>query len=184
MGVRANALFEHHVTDFRDHAAVLSALVPALPAALAVAEYWHVIHDSDRTDEPLTWWVQDLQNPDAGEYLRYCGPGGLSIGFDQRVAYIRASCRWSGFSTIASLQQLHVAAFKSIARALGGTRMVIIPDNDIVMDAIYAGENLDGCIGILRNALSSPPADTVILSGSVEGWKTWPWFVESLSQEH
>src|SRR5438105_375975 len=129
MGIRANALTDHRVPDYRNQTAVVSLLTPSLPATRAVVEYWRVAQP-DYIDSAEAWSARFIHNPPEDDYLRYDGPGGFSVSFGERVARVSGPCRWSGFCTMATLQQPHARAFRAISRALAGTRMALIPDYD------------------------------------------------------
>lgn len=43
MGTRINVLFDHDLPDYRDGEAVVARLTTALPAVLAVREYWRAV---------------------------------------------------------------------------------------------------------------------------------------------
>src|SRR5690348_8379789 len=143
MGIRANALTDHRVLNFRNQEAVLSLLTPTLPAVASVVDYWRATQ-ADYTETVNAWSALLIQNPVEGEFLRYHGPAAFSVGFGIGVAKISGPCRWSGFCTIPLLQLVHAAAFREISRAIGGERMVLIPDYDPVYDAaLYDGSSLD-----------------------------------------
>jgi len=183
MGDRANAMTDHRVEDYRDAAAVVAQLSSTIPAARCVRDYWRSV-DPKSVETHEAWSVYRIVSPTEGEYLRYDGPGGLCVHFGSRVAIIGADCRWSGFVTMPGLQRVHVAAFQSIARALGGTRMVLIPDYDRVEEmARYDGSSLDECIARLHQCWGTPHPKTEIVTDDVEVYyrrQCPPWYVESL----
>lgn len=183
MGIRANALTDHRVPDYRNQVAVVSLLAPTLPAARAVADYWRAAQP-DYTDAVDVWNAYFLQSPTEGDYLRYDGPAGFSVRFGERVARVSGPCRWSGFCTMAALQPPHVAAFRAISRTLGGERMVLIGDYDPVEEiALYDSGSLDQCITLLEQRWGEPQPTTSIVTDDVEVYyrrKHPPWFVERL----
>ncbi len=183
MGIRANALTDHHVPDYRDQAAVVSLLAVTLPAARAVADYWRAAQP-DYADAVDAWSAYFLQSPTEGDYLRYDGPAGFSVSFGQRVARVSGPCRWSGFCTMAALQPPHAAAFRVISRALGGGRIALIPDYDPVKElALYDGSSLDECITLLEQRWGAPEPTTTIVTDDVEVYyrREHPaWFIERL----
>ncbi len=176
---------DYSVPDYHDQTAVVSLLAPTLPATRAVADYWRAA-DSDYTACD-TWTAELAHNPPEDDLLRYHGPGGFSVAFGKHVTRVHAACRWSGFATIAPLQQVHAAAFRSIARALGGSRIILIPDYDPVEEiALYDGVSLDECIALLQQRWGAPHPTTEIVTEDVEAYyrrKTPVWFVESLNRD-
>jgi hypothetical protein len=183
MGIRANALTDHKVPDFRNLPAVLSLLAPTMPAAIELRDYWRSV-DSNYVDSNETWNVSFSRNPPEQDYLRYNGFGGLSVSFGEHVAQIHADCRWSGFVTMPPLQKVHAAAFLSIALALGGDHIVMTPDFDPVVEiALYNGGSLEDCINLLRQCWGAPHPITEVVTEDVEAYyrRKFPaWFVESL----
>ena len=187
MSIRADALVDYQLPDYRDQPAVISRLVPSLPDACAVVEYWRVA-DPDYSEDTATDWTGRLvQNPPEDDFLRYHGPGGFSIAFGERVARVSGTCRWSGFATTRQLQQVHATAFRSIARALGGTRMVLIPEYDPVNDiALYDAGSLDRCIEFLQQLWGAPHPTTDIVTDDIEVYyrRQFPvWYVEVLNHD-
>lgn len=184
MSVRANALVDYRVPDFRDQPAVVSLLAPSLPAARAVGDYWRAV-DPAYSDTAEGWTAQLGHNPPEDDRLRYHGPGGFSIVFGKRVARVSGICRWSGFAMMHQLQQVHAAGFRSIAGALGGTQMVLIPEYDPVDDiAIYDVGSLDKCIELLQERWGAPHPTTDVVTDDVEVYyrRTVPvWYVERLN---
>jgi len=183
MGIRANALTDHRVLDYRNQAVVVSLLTRTLPAARAVADYWRAAQ-SDYKDTVDAWNALLVHNPPEDDFLRYNGPGGFSVTFGERVAKVSGPCRWSGFCTMASLQPLHATAFRAISRALGGSRVVLIPDYDPVEGvALYDGGSLDDCIALLEQSWGAQQSTTAIVTNDVEVYyrRQHPaWFVERL----
>jgi len=186
MSVRANALVDYRVPDFRDQLAVVSLLAPSLPATRAVVEYWRAA-SPDYSDAAEAWTAQLVHNPPEDDYLRYHGPGGFSIAFGGCVARVSGICRWSGFATMRQLQQVHAAGFRSIARALGGTQMVLIPEYDPVDDiALYDVGSLDKCIEFLQQRWGAPHPTTDVVTDDVEVYyrrKVPVWYVEKLNHD-
>lgn len=187
MSIRADALIDYRVPDYRDQPAVVSLLSPSLPDARAVDEYWRGA-DPDYSGNPTeSWTARLMHNPSEGDFLRYHGPGGFSIAFGERVARVSGACRWSGFATMRQLQQVHKTAFRSIARALGGTRMVLIPEYDPVNDiALYDTGSLDECIELLRRHWGAPHPVTEMVTEDVEAYYRgqFPvWYVETLNYD-
>jgi hypothetical protein len=156
MSILTYGLAEHGVRDYHDYVAVLDRLAPTVPDLLRVRDYWRSVSPQFMDSHP-DWTVIHHKNP-PDEYLAYRGPGGFSVQFGQRVAVIGAACRYSGFVTIGPLQAIHLPAFRSIARALGGARLVLMPEeNGPIEDAaMLDGASLDECITLLRRNWSEP----------------------------
>ncbi len=186
MGIRANALTDYRMPDYRNQAAVIALLMPALPAARAVADYWRSAQP-DYIDTAHAWSARLVHNPPEDDFLRYDGPAGFSVAFGERVARISGCCRWSGFCTIAALQSPHAVAFRAIACALGGERMVLIPDYDPVEEiALYGGSSLSECMALLEQHWGVPQPVTAIITDDVEVYyrrKVPVWYTETLSHD-
>ena len=65
MGIRANALTDHRVPDYRAQAAVVSLLTPTVSAARAVADYWRAAQ-TDYADAVDAWSAYRCGNSAAG----------------------------------------------------------------------------------------------------------------------
>src|SRR5262245_59126237 len=127
MSILANGLTDHRIPDFRNHAAVIAQLSQTAADLVKVREYWRSVN-ADSIESYPTWSVEHFGEGET-EYLAYYGPGGFSVYFGAHVAVIGAGCRYSGFATIPALQAAHIPGFRAIARALGGTRLVLVPEN-------------------------------------------------------
>ena len=126
-----------------------------------LAAYWRTV-GSDKVDVShwTPWEVLD-------ECDRYIGPGSLSLDVTLRVIRIHAGGRWRGFLSVAPLRIAHLAAFRSIATALGSGLMAITHDNtDVVHETFWAGATLDECCAALEATLgpSQPTVDAIDLS--------------------
>jgi hypothetical protein len=186
MGVRAEALTDHRVPDYRDDHAVISLLVPTLPACLAVEQFWRATENGYSGDTSRSWRAFRRNNPTVGEFLAYYGPAGFSIVFGEKVACIGGPCRWSGFCTMASLQSIHAEAFRVIAHAIGGTTMVLHADDEdpVHEAALYDGSSVAECIAPLANRLGPAQPSIAIVSEDVQVYyklKQRPWFLEELA---
>ncbi|HSU55638.1 MAG TPA: hypothetical protein VLT36_16400 [Candidatus Dormibacteraeota bacterium] len=187
MSIRAYALVDYRLPDYGDQPAVVSRLAPSLPNARAVGEYWRLADPDYPVDTAEGWTARLVHNPPEDDFLRYHGPGGFSIAFGERVARVSGICRWSGFVTIRRLQQVHATAFRSIARALGGTRIVLIPEYDPVNDiGLYGNGSLGECIDLLQQRWGAPHPTTDIVTDDVEVYyrrQSPVWYVETLSHD-
>jgi hypothetical protein len=140
-------------------------LTSVLPAVEAVESYWHGVEPENSTPEPELWKPAQHYGPDQ---LDYIGPGGFLISFGQRVVCISASARWSGFLTIEPLRNVHLAAFRSISRSVGGTRLLLLPDAmDERYHAISEALSQEQCVARLREKYGPPqPSVTAIPPGA------------------
>jgi hypothetical protein len=183
MSILADGLTDHHVADFRDSAAVISLLSPTVPELLRVRDYWRSVDPQSKEVHPAWSVVHHGEGPD--EHLAYYGPGGFSVHFGPRVAVVGAGCRYIGFATIPALQAAHLPAFRAVARALGGTRLLIIPeDNGPISDAaLYSGASLDECAELIRKAWCDPQLPTEVVTEDLDVYyrrKVPIWYVEVL----
>lgn len=70
MGTRINVLLDHKLADWRNRESVLARLATALPAALAVQEYW-LSADPRVSHDKLTEWRADPVSPGEPSLRRY-----------------------------------------------------------------------------------------------------------------
>src|SRR5215469_13558966 len=134
MGTRINVIFEHQVRDYQDHTATIKLLASTIPATLAVANYWRTLADDPKSkDNCQDSWTVFSPNSSEG-YLRYDGPGALYLRFGPKVAEIFTGARWRSFLSIEPLRQVHLTAFRNIARHLGGSRLIFFPTSGIADD--------------------------------------------------
>jgi hypothetical protein len=186
MGTRTNALVDHRVADPLRTETVVELLSPTVTDCRAVRDYWSSI-EPGYGDTNESWTSRFHHNPPEEDFVWYEGPGGLRVRFGSRAAVVSALCRWRGFLSIEELQRVHANAFRSIARALGGTQVVLIPDDDEVEPmAKYDGAQLGDCVGVLRQRCGPPKRRTVLAEddsslASPACWKVW--HVESLYNE-
>jgi hypothetical protein len=126
----------------------------ALPAALAVRDYWQSTGsggcEPERWEaEPVTLRLPDLR--------RYRGPGDLYVTVTRAAARIHTGGRWRGFLDIEPLRGVHLAAFRAIARALGSATMAICADSrDDVYDEFAANGSPQQCVARMRSAMGPP----------------------------
>jgi hypothetical protein len=185
MSTLAQGLTDYRLPDYRDHAAVLSRLATTVSDLAPVHEYWRSVDPESKEHRPA--WTVDHRLHPADDYLAYHGPGGFSVRFGPRVAIIAAGCRYSGFATIRPLQNVHLAAFKSVARALGGTRLVLMPEeNGPIYDAaMYGDVSLDECVTLILTTWGAPHPAAEILTEDLEAYyrRKFPvWYVETLER--
>jgi len=154
MSTRTHAIIDHRVDNYQDTKAAVMLLAQTVPAAAAVEEYWRSVSPERSGTEPGLWRASDLHSEDHVDYL---GPGDLLIAFGQKVVRISASVRWSGFLTIEPLRRVHLSAFRSIAKCIRGTRLLLLPDvSDVGYDAVRNGMSLEECIARLQAEYGSP----------------------------
>ena len=184
MSILANGLTEHQVLpDVRDHAAVIACLSATVPDLVRARDYWRTVDPESPEQYPAWSVVHHGKGP--YEYLAYYGPGGFGIHFGAQVAVVEAGCRFSGFATIPALQAAHLPGFRSVARAIGGKRLVLIPqENGPIQDAYrYDGASLDACIELIRKTWGDPHSPTEVTTEDVEVYyrrKTPIWYLENL----
>ncbi len=182
MSTRTHVIVDHRLEDYRDPKAAVTLLGQALPAVLAVASYWHSVEPENRALEPGPW--RPAQDHSADQ-LDYVGPGGFLVGFGRQVVLISASARWSGFLTIEPLRNVHLAAVRSIARCVGGTRLVLLPDAmDEGYDAITEALSQEECAARLRTKYGPPQPSVMAIppnafTAAIPG-SHLVWFSEAL----
>lgn len=155
MGTRTSVFITSDVPLVGDAEAVLKRLRQTETECRKLAAYWRTV-GSDNVD--VTQWApwETLDDCD-----RYTGPGSLSLEVTPRAARIHAGGRWRGFLSIPPLRIAHLAAFRSIAAALGAEMMAITHDStDVVHETFWGGATLDDCCATLEAALG-PPQPTV-----------------------
>lgn len=159
MGTRIHVFLSHDLPAFDDPAATLARLDAALPAALAVRDYWDSVDPA--TFEIDRWAFDEPAVLRPTDERRYDGPGGLWVTVMPRAARIHTAARWRGFLTIEPLRRVHLAAFRAIARALHSPRMAICHDSlDDVTASFRAGGTQEDCVGELQ-ALLGPPQPSI-----------------------
>jgi hypothetical protein len=154
MGTRVHVFLSTHRSLLRNTDEVLTRLTRSEPECLNVARYWRsVASDGDAVSK---WAIWD----DLGDHVNYRGPGSLGLVVTERAARIYASARWRGFLSIPPLRSVHLAAFRSIAAALGSDSMAITHDSlDSVEESFDSGATLDACAVVLRQTLGPPQPD-------------------------
>jgi hypothetical protein len=109
----------------------------------------------------------------------------MFLQFSQVAAIIRTGGRWCGFLVIEPLRRVHMEAFKSIARALGATKLALFADNDEVYEGFSAGRTHDECVEIMRKIWGPPQPSLEEIDRKImaEAEHAVPqvWFSESLA---
>jgi hypothetical protein len=182
MGIRVDAFTNCSLPDSRPHSMMFDLLRPTLPSALAVQSYWNSV-DSTSEHHQEEWCVGGYHPDPELDHLHYKGPGSLWVYFGPRVARINASCRWSGFTTIDPLQKVHAVAFRSIAKALRGTHLIIVPENDLINDLVtYDQKTLEQAMDWLYENWGPPrPVTTTMSDREFYATRKPIWFSESLT---
>jgi hypothetical protein len=150
-----HVIIDHRIKDYRDAEATVARLGETVPAARAIGEYWPGVGSKSSATEPEKWRPARHHTVDLGSYL---GPGGLLLSFGEHVVVVCASASWTGFLTIEPLRSIHLAAFRSIAKCVGGTRLVLLPDeSNICYEALRKeGLSQEQCIARLREDYGPP----------------------------
>ncbi len=102
------------------------------------------------------------------------------------AANIHTTGRWRGFLSIDPLRQVHLQAFRSIARALGATSLAYFADNDHVDDLFWDGKPQEECIALLERMLGPPQPslesiDPAVVKATARGVPS-VWFLEKLQK--
>jgi hypothetical protein len=159
VGTRANILIDHKVPDDLDRPAVIARLAPTLSAIIAVRDYWNSTQPEYPGDLSECWTASPQAPPPHEKWVMYDSPGGFLIKFGSKIANVRASARWRGFLSIEAICRVHLPAFRSIALALGASRIAYLPDDDLLtLDALTDGASLDECIAEMKRRWGPPQA--------------------------
>jgi len=181
MGTRIHVYVSHDLPRFDDAAVTLARLASALPAALAVRDYWRSIDpETHQTDEHWEAWPVMAMMP---AVRRYRGPGSLDLTVTSAAARISTGGRWRGFLSIEPLRRVHVAAFRLIAHALGSRNLALCADSrDDVTDVFLAEGSLGDCIAAMRSAMGPPQSSVEWITQEVvaqtEHGVPSVWFLE------
>jgi len=179
MGTRIHAYLSHDLPRFDDTAAAVARLDGARREALAVRDYWRSV---DPGDKGIDRW-ESVELPDE---RYYAGPDSLLLLVRPSAALISTGGRWRGFLSIEPLRRVHLAAFRSIARAIGSPKLVLCGDqyDDAAIDAFYEKGSQDDCIAALHSDLGppQPSIDSIAPSLVAEAEHCPPavWFVDVL----
>jgi len=182
MGTRINVLLDHDLTDYLDREAVLARLAAALPATLAVRDYWQSVDPHSPPDNLAAWWAAPV-SPRSPDLNRYEAPGSLFLSFTNQAARIHTGGRWRGFLSIEPLRLIYLAAFRQIACVLGSGFLALYADSCEVDDLFWSGSSQGQCIELMQRMWGSPQKSVE----TIEPWivaaaeRTVPlvWFLES-----
>jgi|GEM_PF-7041064 len=150
MGTRINVLMDHNIADYKDQSAVLAPLTSALPATLAVRDYWDV-NDPSPKRVVQTEWTADLVTPYGPNFRSFTAPGSLFFDIGPAAAKIRMGGRWRGFVSIPPLYQVHLQAFRAVAHASGASYFACFPDCEDAWEAFVEGGTDREIIPILEH---------------------------------
>jgi hypothetical protein len=151
MGTYVSVFLTHDLLSFQDTAEALTRLRQTEASCNEVREYWRNAQQYDR--DATEWSVSEALDGD----VTYGGPGSLWLDITPRAARIHTGGRWRGFLSIPPLHRVHLAAFRSIAAALGSESMAISHDsNDNVQEIFWAGGTQSDCIAALQAEFGPP----------------------------
>jgi hypothetical protein len=167
MGTRIHVFLNHDLPRFDDTAETLARLSEALPAALAVRAYWDSA-DPDGQERYENWEPEPI-NRRRKPCARYDGPGSLFLAVTPAAARIFTGGRWRGFLSIAPLREVHLTAFRAIARALHSPKLALCHDSlDAVEDVFYDGGTQEECIAKLRSEIGDPQPSVEWIAPKIE----------------
>lgn len=152
MGTRINVIFDHDLADWLDRPLVVQRLNRALPEACMVDDYWHQVDPHYIRDE-RQWLIDPVDQTHCQDYT---GPGAIFVSINPTSVHIHTGGRWRGFLSIGPLRHVHLAAFRSIVRGLGGTEMIVFSDNDDVISEFCEGRDYSACLEQLARMEGSP----------------------------
>jgi hypothetical protein len=179
MGIRINTVTDHQIKDWNDSAAVIATVAPALIALKVVEDYWR---KNDASGISTDTWV----NKPTG-FSFACtnleGPGAIYLKITPQVAWIHTGGRWSGFMTIPELRQVHLAAFRSIAKCLGATFAAYFADCDDVYDLFHEQKPPRTIEEILKNHYGEPRSDIDEIDIRTAQKRPPVWYLEHLSEK-
>lgn len=156
MGTRINVIFDHDLADWQDRSLVVQRLNLAISEVCQVEKYWSRVDPHHIPGEPQ--WLID--SPISPHHLDYTGPGAIFVSINPTSVRIHTGARWRGFLSIEPLHRVHLAAFRRIVRALGGTEMIVFSDDEDVNNEFWEGRSYSTCLEQL-NRTEGPPQPTI-----------------------
>lgn len=154
MGTRTRGFIDYRHSDevVRSPDDILRILETTTPTCRAVEEHWRENDSYYEPDRFLTWGVfKKGESDQLKDHWWFAGPGHISIRFCPNVAEIFAGARWRGFLTIPLLRDVHRAAFLAIARAVGATGIIFVPDYaHELIDAAREGIGFEECLKLIE----------------------------------
>ena len=171
MGTRTRGFIDYRHSDevAGSPIGMLRVLETTTPACRAVEEYWRS-HDSWYEPDPFVAWrvFEEGKTELLGDHWWFAGQGRMNIRFCSEVAEIFAGARWRGFLTIPPLRDVHRAAFLSIARAVGATGIIFVPDYaDDLIEAAEEGKCFGECLSIIEKKWGPMQSDLDEIQPSV-----------------
>jgi hypothetical protein len=169
----------HRVPNLLDRASVLARLSPTAPDIVRLRDYWRQLGCIDETFGE-TWIAGE------GRSHGYSGPGGFCLALGAHVAWMSTFRPYAWFALVPQHQAALVTAFRSVTRALGGNRVVVMPDylnlgRDLTHDN---DESLDECVARLQKRCGDPHPRIGALDESWDVYKRreFPvWYLETLN---
>jgi hypothetical protein len=159
MGTYIDVIIDHKVQDYRDRSGVVALLQPS-----------------------GTWTA--LPEHKVADFVDYSGSEGLFLRFGRQVAVLTGG-RWREFLADKPSRAAALPAFRAVARVIGGTRLVLLPDSsEVSYDAVRDGLSQDRCITMLREQHGPPQEspeeiDPQVAASAAHGVPQ-VWFLESL----
>jgi len=209
MGTRTHVFLSHDLPRFDHTTATLMRLQTALPAALAVRNYWHFVdppaprrikrqtlmkrrgHDLRSNSDLVAWEAEPVPRVvasgspplQAHTSRRYRGPGSLFLIVRPAGALIVTGARWRGFLSIEPLRRVHLAAFRAIAKALHSPELLICHDRDDLAKEFLMHGSQQAAFERLWSVLGPPrpSVDDIAPAVAAKAARTVPdvWYVDS-----
>jgi hypothetical protein len=156
MATFTHAIINHKVQDYRDRSAVLARLGPL---GAWTAQPAHLVAD----------------------FVDYSAPEGLFLRFGRQVAVLTGG-RWRDFLADQPARVAALASFRAVARTIGGTRLLLLPDSiEVAYDAVIEGLSQDQCIAALRKECGPPHSlEDPSLAEAAACGAPQVWFLESV----
>ncbi len=177
---------DHDIADYKGQTAVLARLTLALPAALAVRDYWNINYpDPKRVVQ--TEWTADPVTPYEPNSRSFTAPGSLFLDIGPSVAKLRTGGRWRGFVIVAPLYQVHLQAFRAVADALGASYLACFPDCEDAWEAFIEGGTEREVFPILEHYFGPPlpfPDALPPETDDTEQDVPYVWYYEKLRKLH
>ena len=184
MGTRINVVMDNDITAYRDQSAVLARLEPTFSAALAVQNYWNTANAAFKPESEHRWTADPIM-PHEQHYRSYTGPGSLFLKVGPHAAKVRTGGRWRDFLSIPPLRDVHLQAFRSIAKALGATQVAYFPDCEDAWEVLYEGGRYSDVLPILEGYFGLPQPSSEMVSTEIvadtDSIVTDVWYSEDIT---
>jgi len=156
MGTYISVFLTHDLSSFRDTTEAPTRLRQTEATCCEVSDYWRTVQPYEPYERNETRWAADEE---LDYVVHYAGPGSLWLAVTPRAARIHTGGRWRGFLSIPPLRRVHLAAFRSVAAALGSETMAISHDStESVHEMFWAGATQSACVAALQASLGLPQA--------------------------